>query len=146
MSTEDNKAMARRLFEEALNQGKVAVFDELLAPNFLYHNPIRPDVRTLEDYKRFITEFHSAFPDLHVTIDDMIAEDDKVVVRFTWHGTNTGDIVMPMRLPATGKHVTVTSINIGRMVEGKCVELWQEGNDLGLFQQLGLIPMPEPVG
>ncbi|MGZ3623695.1 MAG: ester cyclase [Ktedonobacteraceae bacterium] len=147
MSTEDNKAKARRAYEEALNQGKVAVLDELLAPNFLYHNPIRPDVRTLEDYKRFITEFHSAFPDLHVTIDDMIAEDDRVVVRFTWHGTNTGDIVIPtMRLPATGKHVTFTAIEIGRFVEGKAVELWQEGDNLGLFQQLGLIPMPEPVG
>ena len=146
MSIEENKAMARRLFEEALNQGKVEVFDELLAPNFLYHNPTWPGVHTLEDYKPFITAWRSAFPDLHVTIDDMIAEDDTVVIRYTWHGTNTGDIVMPMRLPATGKHVTVTAMNIGRAVEGKCVELWQEGNDLGLVQQLGLIPMPEPVG
>ncbi len=147
MFMEDIKAKVRRTFEEVLNEGKVAVLDELCAPNFFYHEPSRPDVRTLEDYKRYITEFRSIFPDIHVTIDDMIVEGDKVVVRFTWHGTNTGEIVTPtMHLPATGKHVTQTGINIGRYVEGKCVELWLVGDDLGLFQQLGLIPIPQPVG
>ena len=146
MLMEDIKAKVRRAFEEVLNQGNVAVLDELCAPNFLYHEPSRPDVRTLEDYKRYITEFRSIFPDLQVTIDDMIVEGDKVVVRFTWHGTNTGNIVTPtMHLPATGKHVTVTAINIGRYVEGKCVELWLVGDDFGLFQQLGLLPLPQPV-
>ena len=147
MSTETNKALTRRAFEEGWNQGKVAVFDELCAPNFLYHHPSRPDVRTLEDYKRLITEFRSAVPDFHGTIDDMIAEGDKVVIRGTWHGTHTGDLVTPMmRLPATGKHVTVTAINIGRYVEGKLVELWQEVDDLDMLQQLGMLPAPQPVG
>ncbi len=147
MFMEDIKAKVRRAFEEVLNQGNVAVLDELCAPNFLYHEPSRPDVRTLKDYKRYITEFRSIFPDLHVTIDDLIVEGDKVVVRFTWRGTNTGDIVTPtMRLPATGKHVTVTAISIGHYVEGKAVEMWMQGDDLGLYQQLGLIPMPQPVG
>ena len=77
----------------------------------------------------------------------MIAEGDKVVIRGTWHGTNTGDLVTPMmRLPATGKHVTVTAINIGRYVEGKLVELWQEVDDLDMLQQLGMLPAPQPVG
>jgi steroid delta-isomerase-like uncharacterized protein len=147
MSTEDNKAVVRRAFEEWLNQGKVAVIDEFCAPNYLFHDPDWPDVRTLEDYKRWFTETRSAFPDIHFTIEEMIAEGELVVVRFTWRGTNTGEIVSPaMRIPATGKQVTTTGIFIVRFAEGKCVEEWHLGDTLGLFQQLGLIPVPEPVG
>ncbi len=147
MSTEDNKAMVRRGFEEGLNQGKVAVFDEFCAPDFLFHDPNWPTIRTLEDYKRWVTETRSSFPDIHFTIDDMIAEGDKVVVSFTWHGTNTGDIVSPMmRIPATGKQVTATGVSIVRFAEGKCVEDWELADNLGIYQQLGLIPVPEPIG
>ncbi len=147
MSPEENKAKARRVFEEALNHGKVAVLDELCVPNFLYHEPSHPDIRTLEDYKRLITAFCSAFPDRHVTIDDVIAEEEQVVVRFMWRGTNTGEIVLPpMRIPATGKQVTVTEILIVRFADGKIVEAWDQADDLGLFQQLGLIPVPQPAG
>ena len=147
MSTEENKALVRRVIEEGWNQGHVAVFDELSAPNWVYHDPGNPDVRTLEDYKRYVTEVRSAFPDFHSTIEDMIAEGEQVVARWTWRGTNTGDIVMPtMHIPATGKQVTVTGISIGRFAGGKGVELWIEMDTLGLFQQLGLIPMPQSVG
>ena len=147
MFLEENKAKAHRAFEEALNQGQVAVLDELLAPTFVYHEPTRPDVHTREDFKRYVIEFRSAFPDIHFTIEDMIAEGERVVVRLAWRGTNTGDLVTPtMRLPASGKQVIVTAISIGRYVEGKAVELWLQGDDLGLYQQLGLIPMPHPVG
>jgi steroid delta-isomerase-like uncharacterized protein len=146
MSPVDNKATVRRFFEEVLNQGKVALLDELFAPNFLYHDATRPEVRTLEDYKRFLTETRSAFPDVHFTLEDVIAEGEELVVRWTMRGTNTGDIVTPMHIPATGKQITVTGIGIGRTVEGKTVELWNEQDYLGLFQQLGLIPVPQPVG
>lgn len=146
MTTVDNKTTVRRFFEEVLNQGKVALLDELFAPNFLYHDATRPDVRTLEDYKRFLTETRSAFPDVHFTLEDVIAEGEELVVRWTMRGTNTGDIVTPMHIPATGKQITVTGIGIGRTVEGKTVELWNEQDYLGLFQQLGLIPAPQPVG
>ena len=125
MSTEDNKAVVRRAFEEGWNQGKVAVFDEVCAPNYIYHEPARPDVRTLEDLKRYAIETRSEFPDLHFTIEDMIAEGDKVVVRWTLRGTNTGDLVSPMmHIPATGKQVSVTGIGIFRAVGGKGVEAW----------------------
>lgn len=147
MSTEDNKVTVRRFIEEGVNQGKVAVLDELCTPSWIYHESTRPDVRTLEDYKRYVTEVRSAFPDFHSTIEDMIAEGEQVVARWTWRGTNTGDIVMPaMRIPATGKQVTVTGISIGRFAGGKGVELWIEMDTLGLFQQLGLIPLPQAVG
>jgi steroid delta-isomerase-like uncharacterized protein len=147
MSTVDNKATVRRIIEEGLNQGKIAVFDELCAPNFLYHEPTRPDVHTREDLKQNVTEARSEFPDLHFTIEDVIAEGEQVVVRYTSRGTNSGDLVTPtMHRPATGKQYTVTGILIGRFAEGKVVETCNEEDYLGLYQQLGLIPVPQPVG
>ena len=119
MSTEDNKATVRRFTEEGMNQGNIAVFDELCAPNWVYHEPGSPDVRTLADYKRSITEARSAFPDFHTTIEDLIAEGDKVVMRSTWRGTNTGDFVTPMPLPATGKQVTVMESPSSALQEGR---------------------------
>ena len=142
MSTEDNKATVRRFTEEGWNQGNVAVFDELCAPNWVYHDPFVPDVRTLADYKPWVTESRSAFPDLHFTIEDLVAEGDQVVVRYTLRGTNTGDFVTPMPLPATGKQVTATGISVVRFAGGKGVEVWNQTDSLGLFQQLGLIPTP----
>ncbi len=142
MSTEDNKATVRRLIEEVWNQGNLAVFDELYAPNFIFHDPGLPQVRTREDDKRYITGALSAFPDVHLTIDDLIAEGDQVVVRFTSRGTNTGDIVVPMPRPATGKQVTMTGIAIARFANDKFVEIWHQLDWLGVLQQLGLIPAP----
>jgi len=142
MPTEENKANVRRWTEEGWNQWNVAVFEELSAPNWVFHDPGLPDVRTLADYKRFATESRNAFPDLHLTIEDMIAEGDQVVVRYTLRGTNTGDIVTPMHIPATGKQFTVTGIAIVRFAGGKGVEVWEQDDDLGLYQQLGLIPAP----
>ena len=146
MSTEDNKAIVRRFIEEGWNQGNVALFDELTAPNWIYHDPSFPNVRTLEDYKRWTTETRSAFPDMYSTIEDMIAEGDQVVVRASLRGTNTGDIVTPMHIPATGKQVTVSGMTIVRFAGGKGVEVWNLTDTLGIFQQLGLIPVPGQAG
>jgi steroid delta-isomerase-like uncharacterized protein len=140
MSTEENKATVRRSIEEGWNQGHVAVFDELNAPNFIYHDPGVPDVRTTEDYKRWVTETHKAFPDLHFTMEDLVAEGDQVAVRWTFRGTHTGDLVTPMPLPATGKQVTGSGIAIGRFAGGKVLEIWNQGDTMGFMQQLGVIP------
>ncbi len=140
MSTVDNKATVRRAIEEGWNQGKVAVFDELGAPNYIYHDPDLPGVRTLEDFKRLVTALRSPFPDGHMTIEDMIAEGDQVVSRYTFRGTNTADFVTPLPLPATGKQVTTTGI--ARLAGGKVVEVLDMGDTLGLLQQLGLVPAP----
>lgn len=105
MSTEENKANVRRWTEEGWNQRNLVVFDELAASNWVYHDPGLPKIRTLAHYKRWVSETHNAFPDYYVTIEDMIAEGYKVVVRYTFHGTNTGELVTPMPLPATGKQV-----------------------------------------
>jgi predicted ester cyclase len=147
MPTEDIMTTVHRFFEEVLNQGKVALLDELFAPSFLYHDPALPDVRTLEDYKRYITNTLSAFPGVHFALEEVIAEGEMVVTRWTMRGTNTGDFVLPtMRIPATGKQLTLTGMSISRNIDGKTVELWNEQDNLGGFQQLGLIPVPQPVG
>ncbi len=142
MSTEDNKASVRRYFEEVLNQGNLALANELNAPDWVYHDPAVPDVRTLEDYKQWFTEIRNAFPDFHVTIEDLVAEEDEVTVRYTWRGTNTGQIVRPMPIPATGRPVTATGMSIVRFAGSKGAEVWNQTDSLGLFQQLGLIPAP----
>ncbi len=142
MSTEENKATVRRAIEEGWNQGHVAVFDELNALNFINHDPGAPDVRTNEDYKRWVTESLSAFPNLHITIEDLVAEGDQVATRWTFRGTHTGDLVAPIALPATGKQVTVTGISIVRFAGGKAIEAWFQGDTLGFLQQLGVIPVP----
>ncbi len=146
MSTETNKALVRRAVEECWNQGNVALIDELSAPDFVNHDPARPNVRTREDYKRWATQVRSAYPDLQYTIEDMIAEGEQVAMRLTFRGTNTGEIVTPMPIPATGKQVTMTEILIVRFAEGKVVELWSEADYLGGYQQLGLIRVPQPIG
>ena len=142
MSTEDNKALVRRAIEGVWNQGNVALVDELYAPDVRYQNPGVADVRTREEFKRLVTALRSAFPDFHMTIEDMIAAGDQVVFRYTFRGTNTGDFVMPMPLPATGKQVTMTGIAMDRVASGKVVEILDMADNLGLLQQLGLIPAP----
>jgi steroid delta-isomerase-like uncharacterized protein len=142
MSTEDNKATVCRAIEEVWNQGNVALADELYTPNIRFQNPGVADIRTLEDFKRYVTAMRSAFPDLHIKIEDQIAEGERVVSRYTFRGTNTGDFVTPMPLPATGKQVIMTGIGITRFAGGKVAEVLDMGDNLGLLQQRGLIPAP----
>lgn len=140
MSTEDNKALVRRLIEEVWNQGNLAIFDELYAPDFLFRDPGLPHVRTREEDKRWIAGVLGAFPDLHIALEDVIADRDRVAVRLTARGTNTGDLGAPAPHPATGKHVIFTGNAIARVEGGQFVEIWHQIDWLGLFQQLGLIP------
>jgi steroid delta-isomerase-like uncharacterized protein len=142
MSTEENKALVRRLIEEVWNQGNLAIFNELYAPDFIFHDPGLPHVRTRDEDKQWIAGILKAFPDFQITIEDLIAEEDQVVVRLTGRGTNTGDILAPSPHPATGKHVTITGNAIARIANGQFVEIWHQVDWLGLFQQLGLIPAP----
>jgi predicted ester cyclase len=146
MSADENKALVRRLVEEVWNRGHLAVFDELYAPGFRFHDPGLPQVRTREEDKHWIAGILSAFPDFHITIDDMIAEADQVTVRLTARGTNTGDIGAPRPHPATGKQVTITGIAIARIANGQFVEIWHQVDWLGMFQQLDLIPAPGHAG
>jgi len=140
MSTEDNKATLRRFFEEVWNRGNLAVIDELLSSNHAFHEPNSPEpIRGPEGFKQYVIMNRNAFPDAHITIEDLIAEGDKVTNRFTFTGTQKGDL---MGIPPTGKRVTVTAIVISHVVAGKFVESWINSDGLGMLQQLGVIPTP----
>ena len=142
MSIEHNKELARR-HTECWNQGNVAPLEELLAPDFIHHNPANPHVRSRKDYKRWFTESHRLFPDFHITVEIAVAEGDYGAGRWTWSGTNTGDFESPAPAPATGKQVSVSGMNIFRFAGGKIVEEWLQEDTMGMLQQLGFMPSQE---
>ena len=137
MSTEDNKALARRGYE-ALNQRNWSVYYDVIAPDGVYHHA-SVTIQGLGGYKQFLSMYITAFPDAQFTMEDLIAEGDRVVVRQTFRGTHQGEL---MGIPPTGKQVTLSAIVIVRIVNGKAVEVWENGDTLGLLQQLGVVPAP----
>ena len=139
MSVEDNKALYRR-YREAFSQQDLARFDAIMAPNYVYHAPGVPDLPPgPEGMKQLVSGHLAAFPDLRVTIEDLIAEGDKVVARLTYRGTHQGEF---QGIPPTGKTVAMSSIDLVRIAGGKIVEEWESPDNLGLLQQLGIIPTP----
>ena len=141
MSTEANKAIARRFLEEVFGQGKLAVADEIVASDHVDRGPgALPGMPPgPEGSKMLVTVYRNAFPDVHFTIDEQIAEGDKVVTRWTGHGTHKGELA---GIPATGKSATVTGMGVDRIVNGKIVESWGIFDQFGMMQQLGVIPTP----
>ena len=142
MSTEENKALARRLydaFNQAIRTGDFAALSMVLSADTVDHNPNPGQAPGLEGVKQVFGGFRAAFPDLTLTVEDMIAEGDKVVSRLTIRATHRGDF---QGIPATGKQVTQTGIDILRIAGGKVVERWGEFDNLGLLQQLGVVPPP----
>jgi predicted ester cyclase len=140
MSTEQNKATIRRAYEEVLNKGNVAILNELMAPNYVSHGPGGLDVKGPEGFGQYVTMMRTAFPDIRVTLENMVAEGDYVAHRFTLTGTHRGDW---LSIPPTGKRVTVTGNVLSRFAAGKEVEAWEELDMLSFMQQLGAIP---PMG
>ena len=137
MSTEENKALLRSGFEK-FNQGNMDAVSETWTLDFVLHDPNNPQVRTRNEYKQFLTDFLAAIP-TQMTIEDMIAEGDKVVVRITLRGTHQGQW---RGAPPTGKSVTYTATQVYRLVDGKTAELWVNNDIFSFVQQLGLIPSP----
>ena len=136
MTTEENTALARRLYTEVISRGNLAAADELVSADFVEHNvlPVPPG---RESFKHFVAMLHTAFADLDFTIEDLISEGDKVVVRGTVRGTHRG----PFRgIAPTGKPVHWTAMHILRVRDGKLTERWVEVDMLGLLQQLGAVP------
>ncbi len=143
MATEENKAISRRILDELWNKGNLDIIDELFASDYVNHNAppgLTPD---REGFRQFVTMYRSAFPDVQMTIVDQIAEGDKVADRFIAQGPHTGEL---MGIPPTGKRSTVTGIIIGRYAGGKTVEVWSEFDQLGMLQQLGVVPTPGQAG
>ena len=142
MSTEENKAFVRRLyqtFDQVFRTGNFELFNEVIAIDFIDHNPTPGQGPGLEGIKPFFGAFRAAFPDLHFHVENQIAEGDQVVSRITLHGTHKGDF---QGIPATGKPVMQEGIDIVRIANGKVVERWGLFDNLGLLQQLGAIPPP----
>ena len=135
MSTEENKALVRREYEQGVNQQNFSVRDEVLASNFVAHFPGHAPIQGIDEFRQFTSAFFTAFPDLKTTIEDLMAEGDKVAVRQTWRGTHTSNF---LHIPPTGKQVTFTSIEIYRVSGGKLAEEWVELDMFGLLQQLGI--------
>ena len=135
MSTEENKAIVCRLCD-ANNQRNWTGYDELLAPDFVFHDA-STTIQGREAYHHYLAPFFTAFPDMHYTIEDLIAEGDRVVARYTAQGTQTGGL---MGMAPTGKPVTLTQIIIYRFANGKYVEGWTNADALGVLQQLGVVP------
>lgn len=125
MSEEENRARAHRYVEEVFNKGNLAVIDELVATDFVEHNPFPGQASGIAGEKQAVSMLRTAFPDLHTTIEDIITEDDKMVIRVTARGTQRGEF---MGNPATGREVAMTEIHILRVANGKSVEHWGEAN------------------
>jgi steroid delta-isomerase-like uncharacterized protein len=133
MTTEQNKAIVARFAEEFKNNGNHAIVDELFAPDFVYHLPIPGLAPGREGMKQAGGLVVAAFPDVHATVEDLLADGDKVVERTSVHATSKGAFA---GLPPTGKPVEWTELHVYRIVDGKVAELWSELNLMGLTQQL----------
>ena len=143
--SEENKALAHRFHMDIFQQGNLGVVYELISPDFVWHAPAAPPewVHGPEGVRRAATELRTAYPDLDLTHEDTVAEGDRVMIRWIMRGTHNGPL---MGIPATGKSVTVAGIDVFRIAGGQIVELWQHWDQLGMLQQLGVIPTPEQPG
>jgi len=138
MSTEQNKALVRTN-HEFMNQKKLDAALALCSPDYVDH-ALHPGAgQGIEGTRRFFNMQFAAFPDVYATLEDMIAEGDKVVTRMTLRGTNTGPF---MGMPPTGKSATWSFIDIFRIADGKLAEHWVEMDSVVLMQQIGLVPPP----
>jgi steroid delta-isomerase-like uncharacterized protein len=138
MSTEENKALVRHAYEE-LNKGNLAYIDQGFAADVVVHAPGGQEAHGSEEGKQLFIKMWRAVPDHYDTVDDMVAEGDKVVARARWTGTHQGEF---QGIAPTGKQVTLRAIAIYRIVGSKIVEVWEEADILGMMQQLGVIPSP----
>jgi steroid delta-isomerase-like uncharacterized protein len=136
--SENNKAVVHRLLDEVWNKGNLSLVDELFTPNFEFHDASTPDLgRGPESEKKRVTLYRNAFPDLRITIEDMIAEGETVVTRWSCRGTHKGDL---SGIAPTGKQITISGITVGRFANGKIAQGYANWDALGLMQQLGVVP------
>jgi steroid delta-isomerase-like uncharacterized protein len=139
VSAEDNKALIREVIEEVWNEGNLAAVDRYFAPDYVDHAPLPGQGPGPEGYKGAVAAIRDAFPDLRLTLEDILGEGDKVAFRYTMEGTHRGDF---MGMPPTGKPFSVTGMIFARIAGGKAVERWANLDTLGLMQQIGAIPSP----
>jgi predicted ester cyclase len=140
VSTEENKALVRRFVDEVQSKGNTDAIDETCSPEFVNHStpPGLPPDR--EGIKIVTAMFRQAFPESYFTVEDMMAEGDKVATRKTFHGTHEGEF---MGILPTGRRVSMGLIDIVRISDGRVVEHWSMADNLGMMRQLGVVPQPE---
>ena len=143
-SEEENKAQYRRTFEEVFNQGNLAIVDDLVAPDFLNHEvPPGMNSRGPDSTRQIVRMLRTAFPDLHVTIEDLVADQDTVAGRVTMSGTHLGPF---QGIPPTGRSFEQAQMHFVRFRDGKAIEHRAVRDDLGMMRQLGLIAAPANAG
>jgi steroid delta-isomerase-like uncharacterized protein len=136
--SEQNKTAVRRLFDELWNKGNLPVAEELIAPTYASHDASTPDVgRGPESEKKRVTHYRNAFPDMRLTIEDIIAEGETVVARWSCRGQHKGEL---NGIAPTGKQFAISGVTIARFANGKMVEGYVNWDALGLMQQLGVVP------
>ncbi len=143
MPAEENKALLQRAYEQIFNRGNLDQIEEFVSADLVDHETPPPGMEGLEGIevlRQFVKVFRDALPDLRFTAEDIIAEGDKVAARYTMRGTHQGEL---MGIPPTGNRIEVTGIDIVRFEGGKMVEHWANSDELGMMQQLGVIPTPE---
>ena len=134
--SEDLKAIASRI-EELWNTGDLSIADEIYSPKVVNHAPYVPNVEDLEGCKNCVSQIHTGIPDFQVKVEDLIAEDNKLVSRWVASGTHKGVF---FGIPATGKKICWSGMTIYRFDSGKIVETWWNEDSLSMLQQLGVIP------
>jgi steroid delta-isomerase-like uncharacterized protein len=139
MSAEQNKTLVRRFVDEVQSRGNIDALDEICSPEFVNHSAPPGVPSNCEGVKQLTAMFRQAFPDSYFTVEDMLAEEDKVATRKTFHGSHQGEF---MGIPPTGQQVSMGLIDIVRIADGRVVEHWSVGDNLGMMQQLGIVPRP----
>ncbi len=139
---EDNKSIMRRAYDEILNEGNIDVADEVIAEDMTEHEQFPGLEPGREGFKGFVTMFREAFPDLQVTVEDMIAEDDKVAARVTMRGTHQGKF---LGIDPTGNQIEVPVVDIVRFADGMAVEHWAVTDNMAMMVQLGVAD-PSAIG
>jgi steroid delta-isomerase-like uncharacterized protein len=137
MSARENKTTVRRFVDEVQSGGNIDAIDELCSPEFVNHSAPPGVPSNCEGVKQLTAMFRQAFPDSYFTVEDMVAEGDKVATRKTFHGTHQGEF---MGIPPTGQEISIGLIDIVRIADGQVVEHWSMVDNLGMMQQLGAIP------
>jgi steroid delta-isomerase-like uncharacterized protein len=134
--SEENKILVLRAWEEIVNQRNLDAFDDFYAANVVHHEPDK-DLQGFEEVKRYIVMYFDAFSDMSVSVEDLIAEGDEVVIRYTYLGTHQGEL---QGVAPTNKHIEQEGITIHRIEGDKIVEEWTQNDNLSLLQQLGAVP------
>ena len=137
MSIEERRAIVCELLEEAYSKGNAAIGDKHLAFDSVFHTPPEPDISGIENWKKFVIMWRTAFPDCILTVEDTIAEGDKVVASWSARATHKGEL---RGIAPTWKQVTISGVAIYRFVGNKIAEIWGWRDTFGLMQQLGVIP------